>query len=461
MQPVQVEPTARAGMGALKRWYNHINFTVTSGGSGNTQTLTYSVAPAAIVAGDRFAFSAGFTNTGPATLNINGLGAIAVVTNTNAALTGGEITAGLPVEVEYDGTSFRIILPYLQVPSGINNPYPVSSGTANAQTLNYTVAPPLITNYRYVFIAGLTNSTAATMNINGTGVKSVLRYDGSALGNGDITTGQQVTLIYDGTNFRVVEPIPIPTAAAPTIPRSYLAGLTLSTAGGSGIFGIAAGQAVDSTNAAFMGLATAYTKTTASWLLGSGNGGLDTGAIANTTCYHVFLIMRVDTGVTDILFSLSPSAPTMPTNYTLFRRIGSMLTDASAHWIAFWQVGDEFGWVTTVQSVAVTNLGATATNYALTVPTGVSVKARFRGFVFNASSAVSLLIFATRETGTTAVAVPVGNVNAITSAANVIAALEMDIITNTSAQISAVANVASTNLTLVTHGWIDSRGRND
>jgi hypothetical protein len=58
--------------------------------------------------------------------------------------------------------------------------------------------------------------------------------------------------------------------------------------------------------------------------LGTAAGALDTGAIANSTWYHVWLIERVDTGVVDVLFSLSATAPTMPANYTRKRRIGSM-----------------------------------------------------------------------------------------------------------------------------------------
>jgi hypothetical protein len=109
MQPNQVEPTARAMMGATKRWYDHIQPTVTSGGSANAQTLTYAIAPAAYVTGDRYAFIGGATNTGAATLNINSLGAVAVQLN-GAALLGGEIKQGRYAEVTYDGANFQIII---------------------------------------------------------------------------------------------------------------------------------------------------------------------------------------------------------------------------------------------------------------------------------------------------------------------------------------------------------------
>ena len=78
----------------------------------------------------------------------------------------------------------------------------------------------------------------------------------------------------------------------------------------------------------------------AAWSVGSGNGGLDTGSIANAT-YHVFLIQRSDTGVVDALFSLSATAPTMPANYDRKRRIGSIARSGGAI-LAFTQIGKTF-----------------------------------------------------------------------------------------------------------------------
>ena len=68
---------------------------------------------------------------------------------------------------------------------------------------------------------------------------------------------------------------------------------------------IAAGIWADDTGAVLLRLASGITKRLdAAWAVGSGNGGLDTGSIANTT-YHLWLIMRSDTGVVDVLFSAS------------------------------------------------------------------------------------------------------------------------------------------------------------
>jgi hypothetical protein len=131
-----------------------------------------------------------------------------------------------------------------------------------------------------------------------------------------LSAGNTVTLIYDATAARWRAPVQVNTFDQ-TLISGYLSGLTLSTAGASATFGIAAGAANDTASGGMMTLASAYTKTTSSWVVGTGNGALDTGAIANSTWYHVYLIKRIDTGVVDILISGSATSPTMPTGYTL------------------------------------------------------------------------------------------------------------------------------------------------
>ena len=48
------------------------------------------------------------------------------------------------------------------------------------------------------------------------------------------------------------------------------------------------------------------------------------GSISNST-YYAYLIQRPDTLVTDVIFSLSSSAPSLPTDYTRYQRIGSVV----------------------------------------------------------------------------------------------------------------------------------------
>lgn len=85
---------------------------------------------------------------------------------------------------------------------------------------------------------------------------------------------------------------------------------------------IAVGAAMDATGGYWMTLGSALTKQSdVAWAVGSGNGGLDTGAVGNSD-YYIWLIVRSDTGVVDVLYSLSSTAPTMPAQYDFKRLIG-------------------------------------------------------------------------------------------------------------------------------------------
>lgn len=238
--------------------------------------------------------------------------------------------------------------------------------------------------------------------------------------------------------------------------QGYINGCILSTAGGSGTMSIAACEATDSTNAQVM-IGAASSKTTASWTVGSGNGGLDTGSIANTTWYHFYEIVRPDTGVVDYIFSTSASSPTLPANYTLYRRIGSGRTDGSAHWLAFTQYRDKFIWAAAVVDLSNgASTSASRTLQTLTVPTGVVVTALFRGNV--SASAVTYRFSSPAEND---VAVTAGqNTDLGNGSAAVTLGGQFQVVTNTSAQIGVRSpGAAGAGLYLETYGWIDDRGK--
>ncbi len=257
--------------------------------------------------------------------------------------------------------------------------------------------------------------------------------------------------------------------SSPVPVRSYLSGLTLSTAGSSATMTVAAGQATDSTNSVTMTLSSSTGKTTSAWAVGTGNGGLDTGAIANGTWYHFYEIMRPDTGVVDVLFSLSASAPTMPTNYSFKRRIGSGLTNGSAQWVSFTQDGDYFRWAASVRDVNTTAPGTSAVTATLaSVPSGVNVLAMFNAtYDSGASNVTSLLMYlsdlAANDEAPVVAAVPDFTFGFAygSTATEIIIGGTTQVRTNTSQQIRYRVNfsAASTQFTIVTLGWIDRRGR--
>jgi hypothetical protein len=250
--------------------------------------------------------------------------------------------------------------------------------------------------------------------------------------------------------------------------KGHIFGLTLSNNGtdATNDIDIAAGECASTeTNPVLMVLAAALTKRLdAAWAVGSGNGGLDTGSIANTT-YHVWLIQRSDTGVVDALFSTSATSPTMPANYDLKRRIGSIIR-ASAAIVGFVQNGDLFTRKSPVRDVAATNPGTSAVTRTMSVPLGIKVRAELAVLIIgnpaNTASPGSVLL---SDLNTTDVA-PSGT-NGFTSWASVGVAAGgglgsvLFVTTNTSGQVrSRVENsTAGTEIYIFTLGWIDTRGK--
>lgn len=116
--------------------------------------------------------------------------------------------------------------------------------------------------------------------------------------------------------------------------QGYFTGLTLTTNAGDATndVDIAVGAAASDVSPYYlMQLTSALTKRIDSnWVVGTNQGGLDTGAVANST-YYIWLIQRSDTLVTDVLFSLSSTAPTMPTSYDRKRLIGGLTRTAGVN----------------------------------------------------------------------------------------------------------------------------------
>ncbi len=110
--PNTVPEVIRAMKGGIKRAYLQSNAIHVSTGTGNAYVLTYPKAPEGYAKGIIYWFFADKTNTGAATLNINGLGAKAITNAAGAALIAGQIASGMCVCVIYDGTAFEMQFTY-------------------------------------------------------------------------------------------------------------------------------------------------------------------------------------------------------------------------------------------------------------------------------------------------------------------------------------------------------------
>lgn len=107
-----------------------------------------------------------------------------------------------------------------------------STGSANAQAIatvpsTYT----LTTGYRVIFVAGFTNTGAATFNANVTGAKNVTRRTPTglvSLTGGEVVSGQLIDAIYDGTQYQLLA---VPTEFGGFGPLTNLASATTTDLG--------------------------------------------------------------------------------------------------------------------------------------------------------------------------------------------------------------------------------------
>lgn len=154
----------------------------------------------------------------------------------------------------------------------------------------------------------------------------------------------------------------------------------------------------------------------------------------------------------------------MPANYTQKRRIGSGLTDGAGKWTAFVQVGNYFYWLALANdSAAFAALSTVAANYTCTVPTGVQVLAMLQVYLMRNSTAIGARVFnpSLSDAALDSTANAIGNIGiTATGTGSVRPTHSLTVLTNTSAQVRAVTDLAPTAVDVRTAGWIDFRGMN-
>jgi len=423
-----------------------------TGGTFNAPTFTTPTLSGATFSGTS-TFSALTANT---LLSLNGSKVLQSHALTNGQLLIGS-TGAVPVVAGLTGTASQITVTPGAGSITLSTPQDIattSSPTFAGMTLTGVTANTIVTTNGSSALAPL--SSAIAVADGGTGTGSTPSNGQLLIGNG---TGYTVANVTNGGAIGIANGSGTITLSA--LERSYLSGYTMSTAGSSSTMSIAVGQATNSDNTAVITLGSAINKSTAGWSVGSGNGCLDTGSIANTTWYHFYAILRPDTGVVDVLCSLSATAPSLPASYTKQRRIGSGRTNGSAQWTQFVQNGDEFLWTNGSLDVNTTNPGTSAVLSTLLVPTNVQVWALVnRIVVTGAGGAVTDLVSSPdqADAAPSLTAAP-GATLYVPASSN--GATRLQIRTNASGQIRSRLSFSdgSTISRMVTVGWIDRRGR--
>ena len=177
--------------------------------------------------------------------------------------------------------------------------------------------------------------------------------------------------------------------------RGYISGLTVSNnaSDATNDLDFTAGVAAsDGTTPTLMTLAASMTKRLdANWVAGSGNGGLDTGSPANGWYYPYLIGKSTDPAAADILFSASPTSPTMPSGWDLKRMILPFWRDAGAIRPFIHRGGQDVVWVTPVEAFSSTSVSTSGALVTVAAPPVNGAKAIVRAVLSHGSGAVAWL----------------------------------------------------------------------
>lgn len=100
----------------------------------------------------------------------------------------------------------------LSIGSSITAQVPINYGADAQSTDTYVISlVPALTAYtaglQIIFKANTANTGAASINVNGLGAKTIVKRVNTALANNDILANMFCLLIYDGTNFVLMNPV--------------------------------------------------------------------------------------------------------------------------------------------------------------------------------------------------------------------------------------------------------------
>ncbi len=106
-----------------------------------------------------------------------------------------------------------------------------NTGTTSGSSNTYAfTSSPAIAAYTagmvFTLKANFTNTSTSTLNVSGLGAITIKKGDGTAnIVSGDIVSGMEFTVVYDGTNFQLLSPV----GNAPTRQDSYTSGIVTLT----------------------------------------------------------------------------------------------------------------------------------------------------------------------------------------------------------------------------------------
>ena len=281
----------------------------------------------------------------------------------------------------------------------------------------------------------------------------------------------------DGTEVQITDSAAVAGTGGGSYPRNHLSGLALTVTGGANEdISMASGKCRDSTDVQdFTATAAIVKQIDANWAAGSAAGGFPSAlTIASRTWYHFFIIGTTTGGVDAGFDSASTASNLLATtdagvaasNFTLYRRLGSVLTTTASvtHAITrFVQEGDTFLWQDPPLDFDGT-LASTATALVISTPPDVKCQVVLNAWhQRSAASNTGMLYISSPDQDDESVSVSAAplmqSYYTATSAATRSVANEISVMTSTESKIRMRGNTGSITLRVATTRYVDSRGR--
>lgn len=453
--PSSVNDSARGMMASVAKWRDDL-YGLTTGGTSTAYTVTTNAtyATAAEMSGAVFTIIPDNTSGASPTLAVDGLTARALNVSTGVAVPTGALVAGTPYLVKYVhattefivlGSPGKSLLTALDIINGTSETSIATGDTLPIYDASATANRRMLVSDFLKIINALTEDTTPD-----SAADYVMSYDTSG------TAAKKILL-----------------ANMPSrLPRGYIDGCVLSNGtDATNDINIAAGVCRDSTNAVDITVpAISGKQLDANWAAGGAAGMRNSGAGITDTTYHIYAVRTAASATADIYAHTSTTVATVLTalqaetggsDYVYARRIGSIVRLSNAI-VPFIQVGEQFVLSPPLNVTVSTAFDNTQRNYALPIPTGLSLLADVYVWGEVSGTLASIVVghpsvtFAS-PTNTSGSPTAVGS--GVSNVASLPAQTRHLCRTDTSAQIAVRANAECTDWDIYVFGWMDQRGR--
>lgn len=205
----------------------------------------------------------------------------------------------------------------------------IASGSINSYVLeqrdNLKLPPILKAGMRFSFIPNSNNTGATTIEIGSYGVKDLKQPNGNALTANMLNVVNEAIMLYDGVDFILTNP----NATGQYFKQQIILSNNLTDPNNDIDF--SAGNFVFHDNTDFANLSAITKRLDANWVVGTNQGGLDTGSKQINTWYYCYAIYNPTTQVSDVVFSANNTSPTLPSGFTKYKYIRALRTDGAGN----------------------------------------------------------------------------------------------------------------------------------